>query len=144
MQINTIIFTQIVQNNVEVKITIANMQMTINTRHVTPTEQLFQYCDKATDQNKEHMLFIVSCCSIVPLCFPSHQEGKNVYNFTPVRVNNPHLSKVVNLTPKRRPRRSRGIPGTLFSKHLHSIFPLVPRAAVHAPSCTAPRCAAAR
>lgn len=52
MQINTIIFTQIIQNNIEVKITIANMQMTTNMKHVTPTEQLFQYYDKA-DRSKQ-------------------------------------------------------------------------------------------
>lgn len=88
-----VIFTLIVQSNIKVKIKAASMQMTVNTKPVTPTAPAFQYCDKAIDQNK-------STCCLLLLCRSSEASVYTI--FTRVGVNNSHLSKGVNLTPKQR------------------------------------------
>lgn len=87
-----VIFTLIVQSNIKVKIKAASMQMTVNTKPVTPTAPAFQYCDKAIDQNK-------STCCLLLLCRSSEASVYTI--FTRVGVNNSHLSKGANLTPKR-------------------------------------------
>lgn len=67
--------------------------MTVNTKPVTPTAPAFQYCDKAIDQNK-------STCCLLLLCRSSEASLYTI--FTRVGVNNSHLSKGANLTPKQR------------------------------------------
>lgn len=88
-----ITFPQIVQNNIKVEITV-NMQMTINTEYVTPTAAAAsQYYDKALSANRDPWKLLFNHL------FPLLVGRGNICNFTQVRVNNRHLSEVVNLTP---------------------------------------------
>lgn len=128
-----VIFTLIVQSNIKVKIKAASMQMTVNTKPVTPTAPAFQYCDKAIDQNK-------STCCLLLLCRSSEASVYTI--FTRVGVNNSHLSKGVNLTPK---QRTPEVPEEYLEHCSYSLSPpasstipprLVLRATAHAPSCT--------
>lgn len=145
MQIHTTIFTQIVQS--DIKVENANMQMTINMKRVTPAEILLQYCDKWI-KTRTHAVYCKACELLLNhpfmFAFSSRREKKN-------DIISPRSGSTIRFLARLWTWPQSGDPAVPeeYLEHCSASTyaqssPLVPPAAVHAPSCTAPRCAAAR